>query len=106
MDAHVERKEAGEEGFLWDSAPAPLPKPNQRLDGKAHLMDYERWNRDWAWNAQDPASYAQEYENYIRASDKDHGNDPGLIFARDFTKQVEELHGTGGQFAKALLARL
>jgi hypothetical protein len=69
-------------------------------------MEYERWNRDWARNARDSASFAPEYESYIRQIEPAHGNDPGLIFARDFTKQVEELHGTGGQFAKALLARL
>jgi hypothetical protein len=47
-DAHVQRLHDGKDGFLHDQGPRFELKPNRRLDGKAHLMDYERWNRDWA----------------------------------------------------------
>ncbi len=103
VDAHVARVDAGEEGFLWDGTPPVLPRPNARLDAKTALFEYARWNRDWARNAHDSASFAKEYETYIRDPDETHGHDPGLVFARDFTRQVEALHGNGGAFAKKLL---
>jgi hypothetical protein len=107
MDAHVEKRDAGEEGFLHDTAPTFGVKPNPRLDAKAHLMDYERWNRDWArGSGNDPKGLAREYEGYIRDLDKDHGHDPGLIFARDLTQQVEKYHGKGSDLAKQLVTLL
>jgi hypothetical protein len=107
MDAHVERTSAGEEGFLHDTSPKFELKPNRRLDRKAPLMEYERWNRDWArGSGDDPKGLAREYETYIRDLDKDHGHDPGLIFARDLTQQVEKYHGTGSDLAKQLVTLL
>jgi hypothetical protein len=49
---------------------------------------------------------AREYETYIRDLDKDHGHDPGLIFARDLTKQVEKYHGRGSDLAKQFVTLL
>ncbi|MCM0021617.1 MAG: hypothetical protein NBV67_16615, partial [Tagaea sp.] len=82
-------------------------KPNRRLDAKAPLMEFERWNRDWArGSGDDPKGLAPEYESYIRDLDKDHGHDPGLIFARDLTQQVEKYHGNGGELAKQFVTLL
>ncbi|MCM0022199.1 MAG: hypothetical protein NBV67_19585 [Tagaea sp.] len=107
VDAHVEKRDAGEDGFLHDEAPRFGVKPNRRLDAKAHLMEYERWNRDWArGSGDDPKGLAPEYESYIRDIDEKHGHDPGLIFARDLTQQVEKYHGNGGELAKELATRL
>jgi hypothetical protein len=107
MDAHVEKRGAGEEGFLHDTAPKFGVKPNPRLDGKAPLMEFERWNRDWArGSGNDPKGLAREYEGYIRDLDKDHGHDPGLIFARDLTQQVEKYHGRGSDLAKQFVTLL
>jgi hypothetical protein len=107
MDADVEKRDAGEEGFLHHTAPTFGVKPNKRLDAKAPLMEYERWNRDWArGSGDDPKGLAREYEGYIRDLDKDHGHDPGLIFARDLTHQVEKYHGTGSDLAKQFVTLL
>jgi hypothetical protein len=107
MDAHVEKRDAGEEGFLHDTAPTFGVKPNPRLDRKAPLMEFERWNRDWArGSGNDPKGLAREYETYIRDLDKDHGHDPGLIFARDLTQQVEKYHGRGSDMAKQFVTLL
>ncbi|MFM7347203.1 MAG: hypothetical protein ACKO1J_17760, partial [Tagaea sp.] len=76
------------------------------LDAKTDLFDYERWNSDWARNATDPASFAPEYESYIRQIEPTHGHDPGLIYARDFAQKVEKRRGKGGEFVQSLLARL
>ncbi|MFM7344060.1 MAG: hypothetical protein ACKO1J_01655, partial [Tagaea sp.] len=106
MDVQAEQIDEGKDGFIYGAAPKPLPKPNKRLDAKTELFDYERWNSDWARNATDPASFAPEYESYIRQSDSTHGHDPGLIYARDFAQKVEKRRGKGGEFVQSLLARL
>ncbi|MCM0022026.1 MAG: hypothetical protein NBV67_18715, partial [Tagaea sp.] len=54
----------------------------------------------------DPKGLAPEYESYIRDLDKDHGHDPGLIFARDLTQQVEKYHGKGSELAKQFVTLL
>jgi hypothetical protein len=109
VDANAEVTHAGEDGFLYDQGPTFALKPNRRLDGKAHRMEYERWNRDWARGSGDnPKSLAPEYESYIRQIDPKEGHDPGLIFARDIVEQVGKYHGqaNGAELAKHLAVRL
>ena len=109
VDANAEVTHAGEDGFLFDKGLRFGVRPNKRLDGKAHLMEFERWNREWArGSGNDPTSLAPEYDSYIRDLDAEHGHDPGLIFARDLVQQVGKFHGdaNGAELAKALAVRL
>jgi hypothetical protein len=107
VDADAWRRHEGEESFLYDKGPKFELKPNRRLDGKAHLMEFERWNREWArGSGHVPESLAPEYEGYIRDLHEEHGHDAGLIFARDLTKQVERYHDNGSALAKRLVTLL